>query len=172
MLHRWLCAVETKAVSVKKTSKAKTQKSKPAKRKKKVPCPADSQITRPKDKSVSVGTIHHISHFLACIYLQRPAPPPKNSAQKVDVKRAKVIDAEKPSRDATSAADADNQERFQHMLRFVNKLFAGDHEKLTLNTIRIMVEKSFSAKEIQALLPRVLYTLDSSNRVMVVVHRL
>lgn len=113
-----------------------------------------------------------ILHFLAYVYLQRAAPAPKKSEQKVESKRAKLGDVEKPSRDATPAADADNQERFQHMLRFVNKLFAGDHEKLTLNTIRIMVEKSFSAKEIQALLPRVLYTLDSSNRVMVVVHRL
>ena len=104
--------------------------------------------------------------------MQRPAPAPKKSAQKVEAKRTKVIDTGKTSRDATPVADADNKERFQQMLRFVNKLFAGDHEKLTLNTIRIMVEKSFSAKEIQALLPRVLYTLDSSNRVMVVVHRL
>lgn len=110
---------------------------------------------------------------------KRAAPITKKSGDKTHTKRVKhtacSFGVAKPSsREAAPAARAepDNQQRFQQMLRFVNKLFAGDHEKLTLNTIRIMVEKSFSAKEIQSLLPRVLYTLDSSNRVMVVVHRL
>lgn len=110
---------------------------------------------------------------------KRAAPIAKKSEDKTHTKRAKHTAcssgvAKPSSREAAPAARAepDNQQRFQQMLRFVNKLFAGEHEKLTLNTIRIMVEKSFSAKEIQSLLPRVLYTLDSSNRVMVVVHRL
>ena len=134
------------------------------------------------DNLGSLGAILFIDlclHISLCMWIQRAAPITKKSGDKTHTKRVKhtacSFGVAKPSsREAAPAARAepDNQQRFQQMLRFVNKLFAGDHEKLTLNTIRIMVEKSFSAKEIQSLLPRVLYTLDSSNRVMVVVHRL
>ena len=48
MLHWWLFAVESNAVPVKKTSKAKKPTPKSAKRKKKVPRPAESQIMRPR----------------------------------------------------------------------------------------------------------------------------
>lgn len=108
---------------------------------------------------------------------KRTAPGGKTvqiSSDRTNAKRAKHTGcgSTKPSTlGAKTLAHAEHQ-RFQQMLRFVNKLFTGEHEKLTLNTIRIMVENTFSAYEIQTLLPRVLYTLDSSNRVMVVVHRL